>query len=119
MLPKRRISDVAFWVLTAVSAKPNYGAGIRKRIEVDSGGLLQLTGAQIYETLDSLVKQKLVQSVGDRTAPNGNLRKHYLISAEGTSVLKDEALLKALAAKTAIVVGALAPGAIDRFQLSL
>jgi PadR family transcriptional regulator, regulatory protein PadR len=85
-----RMSDPAFFVLTALVAGPRHGYGLLKEVERTSAGRVRLRTSTLYSTLDRLVRTGHIQEGGSEVV-DGRLRRLFRLTDLGRSELAGEA----------------------------
>lgn len=82
-----------FHILLSLAAQPMHGYGVRQEVEERTGGKLLLAAGTLYETLQRLERDGLVEetAVPDDQADRASSRwRFYTATALGRSVLRAE-----------------------------
>lgn len=87
LLPLRPLE---FSILLALAEADRYGYDIVKRIAERSGGGVKLAPGNLYQVLDRLMAERLIQSKRRRDRTDGR-RRYYGITAFGRRVVAAEA----------------------------
>jgi DNA-binding PadR family transcriptional regulator len=103
--PNRRVTDadssvplrpIEFSILIALAEEERHGYGIVKRIGERSGGSVKLAPGNLYQVLDRLLDDGLIEERPQRRRGDGR-RRYYGITTAGRRVVAAEgARLKAL-----------------------
>ena len=85
------LSEVSFYILLSLAPEAKHGYAIWKDVETLSSGSLELSTSTLYDALERLLQQGLIERVkedGEQTS--GRPRKRYRLSELGKQVLAKE-----------------------------
>lgn len=97
----RRLTEQAFYVLTALVDEPRHGYGILGEVGDLSQGRVTLRVGTLYGVLDRLVGDGLVE-LDREEVHSGRLRRYYRLTPEGGGTLAAEAERQADNARVAV-----------------
>jgi DNA-binding PadR family transcriptional regulator len=82
-----------FLILFALVEGEQHGYGLVKAVESQTDGQVRMDPANLYRSIKRLVRDELVQQVGERKAPESNdeRRRYYGITRLGREVVVAEA----------------------------
>jgi DNA-binding PadR family transcriptional regulator len=89
-MAKRAMQEATFLILTALASGSQHGYGIITEVSEISGGRVRLRAGTLYTALDRLRADGLV-AVEREEIVDGRLRRHYLLTDDGTAALRAEA----------------------------
>lgn len=84
--------EPTFLILTALAGPPLHGYGVMRQVAELSGGRVKLSAGTLYAALDRLTAEGLVVVDGEE-AVDGRVRRYYRLTANGSTALRDEALV--------------------------
>jgi len=96
----KRLTEPAFFVLTALVGAPRHGYGIVGEVAELSGGRVRLRVGTLYGVLDRLVADGLVELDREEIL-QGRLRRYYRLTDAGGRALSAEAERQAANAQAA------------------
>ena len=80
-----------YHILLALAGEPLHGAEIRRRAEVESGGVVTLYPAMLYSALDELAQAGWLNEVEGMDVPSEQVRwRFYALTPEGRAALQAE-----------------------------
>lgn len=82
--------EATFLILTALVDQPRHGYGVLQEVEALSGGRVRLRASTLYDALDRLAEDKLIEVSGEETVGR-RLRRFYRLTGEGRAALAAEA----------------------------
>ncbi len=86
----QRMHEATFLILTALVDQPRHGYGVLQEVETLSGGRVRLRASTLYDALDRLADDGLIEVSGEETVGR-RLRRFYRLTGEGRAVLAAEA----------------------------
>lgn len=95
--------EPTFFILAALQDEPRHGYAIITRVVELSGERVTLATGTLYQALDRLVREELVEVVRDEVV-NGRARRYYALTPAGRSALRAEAVRMAAAAQVVLRV---------------
>ena len=84
------LAPAALHILLSLAGEPMHGYGIMQEVLRQSGGRYNLGPGTLYDNLQKLIANKLVQELGKRPGDDDPRRRYYRLSSLGRSVLADE-----------------------------
>jgi DNA-binding PadR family transcriptional regulator len=85
------LSEVSFFILVSLVPEAKHGYAIWKDVEVQSTGALKISTSTLYDALERLLQQGLIERVEvENERSRGRPRKLYRINDLGKQVLIDE-----------------------------
>ena len=85
------LSEVSFYILLSLAPGAKHGYAILKDVEGLSGGGLRLSTSTLYDALERLLLQGLIERVAEENDQcGGRPRKIYRINKQGKSLLAAE-----------------------------
>lgn len=84
------LSPATLHILLALAGEDLHGYGIMQEIAKQSEGRYKLGPGTMYDNLQRLMDQRLVQEVGRRPEDQDTRRRYYRLSAFGRTVLAAE-----------------------------
>jgi len=80
-----------YHILLALAGGALHGAGIRRRVDEESGGVVTLYPAMLYSALDELTQAGWIREVDEADAPPEQVRwRFYALTPEGHGALQAE-----------------------------
>ena len=95
--------EPTYFILAALQDEPRHGYAIITRVVELSGERVTLATGTLYQALDRLVREELVEVVRDEVV-NGRARRYYALTPAGGSALRAEAVRMAAAAQVVLRV---------------
>jgi DNA-binding PadR family transcriptional regulator len=90
--------EPTYFILAALQDEPRHGYAIMSRVAELSGDRLRLATGTLYQALDRLNREALIEVVREEIV-NGRARRHYAITPDGRSALQAEAVRLSEAAR--------------------
>ncbi|MFZ1159938.1 MAG: PadR family transcriptional regulator [Candidatus Sulfotelmatobacter sp.] len=84
------LSPATLHILLSLAAEDRHGYGIMQEVARQSGGHYKLGPGTLYDNLQRLMVQKLVQALGRRAEDDDSRRRYYRLSPLGQAVLSAE-----------------------------
>jgi PadR family transcriptional regulator, regulatory protein PadR len=84
------VHEATFLILTALVDQPRHGYGVLQEVEALSGGRVRLRASTLYDALDRLAADGLIEVSGEETVGR-RLRRFYRLTADGRTTLATEA----------------------------
>ncbi len=84
------LSSAALHILLALAAGDLHGYGIMQDIARQSGGRYRIGPGTLYDNLQRLLDQRLVEETSRRAANDDSRRRYYRLSSLGRAVLAAE-----------------------------
>jgi PadR family transcriptional regulator PadR len=84
------VHEPTFLILTALVDQPRHGYGVLREVETLSGGRVRLRASTLYDALDRLADDGLIEISGEETVGR-RLRRFYRITDDGRASLGAEA----------------------------
>lgn len=85
------LSPASFYILLSLAPEAKHGYAIWKDVEGLSGGSLKLSTSTLYDALERLMEQGLIERVQEEGQPSsGRPRKKYRLNQRGKQVLASE-----------------------------
>jgi DNA-binding PadR family transcriptional regulator len=82
------LSEASFYILLSLSSEAKHGYAIWKDVESLSNGSLKLSTSTLYDALERLLQQGLINRVKEESQRNrGRPRKMYRLNEIGKQVL--------------------------------
>lgn len=89
-MPRARLQEPSFLILTALAAGPQHGYGVVKDVAELSGGAVVLRVGTLYGALDRLTAEGLVE-VEREEIVDSRLRRYFRLTPAGLQHLAAEA----------------------------
>ena len=83
------LSSATLYILLSLAAQDLHGYGIMQEVARQSEGKYKLGAGTLYDNLQKLMQQRLVQEAGRRPAVDPR-RRYYRLTSLGRDVLKAE-----------------------------
>ena len=93
--------EPTYFILAALQDEPRHGYAIITRVAELSDDRIKLATGTLYQALDRLAKEALIEVVRDEVV-NGRARRHYALTPGGRSALQAEAARMAAAAQVVL-----------------
>jgi DNA-binding PadR family transcriptional regulator len=91
-----------FQILLALASADRHGSAIMRAVLDQSGGAVKLWPVMLYNSLEQMADEGLIQEVGGPERPDASeRRRYYRITRSGRKMLADEADKMANLAKAA------------------
>jgi PadR family transcriptional regulator PadR len=90
--------EPTYFILAALQDEPRHGYAIMTRVADLSGDRLKLATGTLYQALDRLTREALIEVVREEVV-NGRARRHYTLTPHGRSALRAEAVRLSEAAR--------------------
>jgi DNA-binding PadR family transcriptional regulator len=84
------LSPATLHILLALAAEERHGYGIMQEVARQSVGQYRLGPGTLYDNLDRLMKQRLVEDAARRSADDDPRRHYYRLTRLGRAVLSAE-----------------------------
>jgi DNA-binding PadR family transcriptional regulator len=84
------LAPATLHILLAVAGEPLHGYGIMQEVLRQSEGRYRLGPGTLYDNLQRLVQQGLVEEAQSRAAEEDSRRRYYQLTKLGRSVLSEE-----------------------------
>ena len=84
------LAPATLHILLALAGEKLYGYGIMQEVARQSNGRYKLGPGTLYDNLQRLMKQGLVEEVAGRSEDDNPRRRYYRLSAIGRGVLSAE-----------------------------
>lgn len=84
------LSPATLHILLSLAADDLHGYGIMQDVARQSEGKYKLGPGTLYDNLQKLVQQKLVQELGSRAGDDDPRRRYYRLTSQGRGVLAAE-----------------------------
>lgn len=84
------MTEVAFWILTALAGGRQHGYAILRDVEQLSAAAVSLRVTTLYATLERLEREGQVRRAGEETV-DGRARRYYELTDDGHEALASEA----------------------------
>ncbi len=86
------LTPTIFYILLALSEQDRHGYDILKRSALDSEGQVRMAAGTLYNALQRLVDDGLVEEAGERPAPerDDERRRYYTLTEQGRQALVAE-----------------------------
>ena len=84
------LSPATLNILLSLAGEDRHGYGIMQEVTRQSDGQFRLGPGTLYDNLQRLTGQKLVQALGQREGDEDPRRRYYRLSSLGQSVLSAE-----------------------------
>src|SRR4051812_41551044 len=93
--------EPTYFILAALQDEPRHGYAILTRVAELSDQRVSLATGTLYQALDRLAREALIEVVRDEVV-NGRARRHYALTPDGRSALEAEAVRMASAARVVL-----------------
>ena len=93
--------EPTYFILAALQHEPGHGYAILSRVAALSGDRVRLATGTLYQALDRLTRDGLIEVVREEVV-NGRARRHYALTPDGRSALQAEAVRMASAAQVVL-----------------
>ena len=77
-------------ILLSLAGQPMHGYGIMQEVMRQSGGRYNLGPGTLYDNLQRLMKQQMVEEVAGPRGEEGSRRRYYRLGSLGRGVLSQE-----------------------------
>jgi DNA-binding PadR family transcriptional regulator len=84
------LSPATLHILLALAGDDLHGYAIMQEVSHQSGGRYRLSPGTLYDNLQKLVEQRLVQELGHRAGDRDPRRRYYRLTSAGRTVLAAE-----------------------------
>jgi len=84
------LSSATLHILLALAADDLHGYAIMQDVARQSDGKYKLGPGTLYDNLQKLIQQKLIQELGQRPGDNDPRRRYYRLTSLGRGVLAAE-----------------------------
>ena len=84
------LAPATLHILLSLAAEPMHGYGIMQEVLRQSGGRYNLGPGTLYDNLQRLMKQRMVEEVAGPREEEGSRRRYYRLSSLGRGVLSQE-----------------------------
>jgi len=84
------LAPATLHILLSLAGEPMHGYGIMQEVLRQSGGRYNLGPGTLYDNLQRLMKQHLVEEVPEGSAEKNSRRRYYRLSSLGRGVLSQE-----------------------------
>jgi DNA-binding PadR family transcriptional regulator len=84
------LSPATLHILLALAGDDLHGYAIMQEVSRQSGGQYKLSPGTLYDNLQKLVEQRLVQELGHRAGDSDPRRRYYRLTSAGRTVLDAE-----------------------------
>jgi len=81
------LSEVSFYILLSLAPDAKHGYAIWKEVESLSNGSLKLSTSTLYDALERLLQQGLIERVEVSEQSSGRPRKRYRLNELGKQIL--------------------------------
>lgn len=81
------LSEVSVYILLSLVPDAKHGYAIWKEVESLSNGSLKLSTSTLYDALERLLQQGLIERVEDSEQNSGRPRKRYRLNELGKQIL--------------------------------
>jgi len=87
------LPEAAFHILMAVADEDRHGYAIIQEVAARTGGVLKLSAATLYRSIQRMLEQGLIVETHERPAPEDDdeRRRYYRITRFGAAVARAEA----------------------------
>jgi DNA-binding PadR family transcriptional regulator len=86
------LSPATLHILLSLASEDLHGYGIMQEVKRQSDGAYKLGPGTLYDNLQRLLDQRLVQQIGRRPGDSDPRRRYYRLTPFGRAVLNAEAL---------------------------
>jgi DNA-binding PadR family transcriptional regulator len=86
------LSPATLHILLSLATEDLHGYGIMQEVKRQSAGTYKLGPGTLYDNLQRLLDQRLVQQIGRRPGDSDPRRRYYRLTPFGRAVLNAEAL---------------------------
>ena len=90
--------EPTYFILASLQDEPRHGYAIMAKVADLSGDRLKLATGTLYQALDRLTREALIEVVREEVV-NGRARRHYALTPHGRSALQAEAVRLSEAAR--------------------
>jgi DNA-binding PadR family transcriptional regulator len=84
------LAPATLHILLSLAGEKMYGYAIMQEVARQSGGRYKLGPGTLYDNLQRLMKQRLVEEVAARSGEEDSRRRYYRLSGAGRNVLSAE-----------------------------
>ena len=84
------LAPATLHILLSLAAEPMHGYGIMQEVLRQSGGRYNLGPGTLYDNLQRLMKQRMVEEVAGPREEESSRRRYYRLSSLGRGVLSQE-----------------------------
>jgi len=84
------LAPAALHILLSLAEEPMHGYGIKQEVLRQSGGRYNLGPGTLYDNLQRLMKQRMVEEVAGPRQEGSSRRRYYRLSSLGRGVLSQE-----------------------------
>jgi PadR family transcriptional regulator, regulatory protein PadR len=98
------VREPTYFILAALQDEPGHGYAIMSRVAELSHDRVSLATGTLYQALDRLTRESLIEVVREEVV-NGRARRHYALTPDGRSALQAEARRMAEAARVVLRPG--------------
>jgi DNA-binding PadR family transcriptional regulator len=84
------LAPATLHILLSLAGEPMHGYGIMQEVLRQSGGRYNLGPGTLYDNLQRLMKQRMVEEVAGPREEQGSRRRYYRLSTLGRGVLSQE-----------------------------
>ena len=84
------LAPATLHILLSLAGEPMHGYGIMQEVARQSGGRYNLGPGTLYDNLQRLMKQRMVEEVAGPREQENSRRRYYRLSSLGRSVLAQE-----------------------------
>jgi DNA-binding PadR family transcriptional regulator len=85
------LSPASLHILLSLAGEDLHGYGIMQEVKRQSEGKYKLGPGTLYDNLQKLMDQQLVQQIGRKSGDNDTRRRYYRLTSLGRAVLAAEA----------------------------
>jgi DNA-binding PadR family transcriptional regulator len=86
----RPLAPATLHILLSLAGEPMHGYGIMQEVLRQSDGRYNLGPGTLYDNLQRLMKQRMVEEVAGPSGEENSRRRYYRLSTLGRGVLKEE-----------------------------
>jgi DNA-binding PadR family transcriptional regulator len=95
-MPKQKLNPLpsaAFQILLALADENLHGYAIMRQVEEQTGGRMRLGPGTLYNSIQSLLEEKLIEEVAPRedAGPGHERRRYYRLTSAGRKLAHAEA----------------------------
>jgi DNA-binding PadR family transcriptional regulator len=84
------LAPATLHILLSLAVEPMHGYGIMQKVLRQSGGRYNLGPGTLYDNLQRLMKQRMVEEVAGPRQEGSSRRRYYRLSSLGRGVLSQE-----------------------------
>jgi DNA-binding PadR family transcriptional regulator len=84
------LSTATLHILLSLAGEDLHGYGIMREVSRQSEGKYKIGPGTLYDNLQKLLEQRLVQQVGHRSGDEDPRRRYYRLTSSGRAVLSAE-----------------------------